>query len=484
MTLLVGRTKEQQQLQALFQQEQATFAAVYGRRRVGKTYLINTYFQGKGLLFELMGSKGASKKDQLRNFHRELVTQFPGAPSVAPQHWNEAFEQLNKAIHSLDEKQKIILFFDELPWLASPRSGFLPTLEYFWNRHFSRRKNLLVIICGSAAAWMIKRVVNNKEGLYGRLHCILPIAPFTLKEMEALLQAKNIELPRKSLVDLFLVTGGVGAYCEHIQGGLSAVDTINQLCFKPNGPLFLEFNNLFHSLFNSPEKHIQIVKALANKRRGYTQKALLKAVNLPQSGRSTEVLEELEACGFITSLPLYGSHRREKKVMLYDEYSYFYLTWVHPEYQAILRGSDPQHWHKIFTSAAWITWAGFAFENVCLKHIYNIKYALGITGVKTKESYWRYIPPKGSEEQGGEIDLIIERADHCIHLCEIKFSEHAFVIDKDYAKKLIHRRELFREQTKTKKALFITFITPYGVKQNSYYKEIVHSEVTLDHFFA
>jgi len=481
---IIGRQAEQAVLNKLYKQSNAVFLALYGRRRVGKTYLIDEFFRDKGIFFELTGSKKASKKEQLRNFFHEFLTLFPqNQTKAAPEDWGEAFHYLHQAIETIDQQQKIIIFLDELPWLAAPRSGFLGALEYIWNRHFSRRKNLILIVCGSAASWMIKKVINNKAGLYGRLTLSLPLYPFNLREMEQFLKAKHVELDRKQIVELFMVTGGIGAYLNHIVPGQSVAQNINQLCFRPSAPLFLEFNNLFQSLFSHSEKHLSIIKALAMKRRGLTQKALLKAANLPASGRTTEVLDELSTCGFIAALPTFGKVLKERKFRLVDEYSYFYLSWIQPVYLAILRGSNTEYWQQIFTSSSWLSWAGYAFENTCLKHIIKIKQALGIAAVNTTAAYWQYIPKKNSEETGAEIDLIIDRADGCINLCEIKFCNAEFKIDKAYAKNLLNKKEVFREKTGTKKSLFTTLITPFGTIENSHYQSTVQNQITLDDLF-
>lgn len=483
---IVGRKNELHILEKFYQQSDPAFIALYGRRRVGKTYLIEEYFKDKGLFIEIIGSKKASKQEQLRNFHREYITFFQDLAQIQPSDWGDAFYQLHNAIKEIESTQKIIFFLDELPWLAAPRSGFLQALEYSWNKYFSKRKNLILIICGSAASWMIKKIIQNKAGLYGRLSCTLSLPPFSLEEGQQFLLSKNVQLEKHQIVELFMITGGIAAYLGHVTPGKSVMQLVNELCFKPSAPLFLEFNNLFQSLFDHPDKHISIVNVLAKNRRGLSHQNLLKAVKLTPGGHTTDIINELIACGFIAVIPMFGKLDKESKYRLIDEYSLFYLCWVAKEYQSIIRGSDPEYWYKIFSSAAWLSWSGLAFENICFKHSLKIKKALGIASVKTSESYWHYVTASNSKEltqQGAEIDLVIDRADHCINLCEIKFSRTLFTIDKAYAQTLIRKREIFREQTKTKKSIFITFITPYGVANNSYYQELVHSQLTLDDLF-
>ncbi len=481
---IIGRHAEINLLKRLSNFGKAVFIALYGRRRVGKTFLTRRIFRNQGLFFEITGSKKASKQHQLANFHRVFTSVFDdtlyGKP---PSDWDDAFDRLQIATARIEQQQKVIIFLDELPWLASPRSGFMPALEYTWNRHFSERANVILIVCGSAAAWMIKHVVQNKAGLYGRITQSIPLYPFLLNESEQLLKARGVELDRRQIVELFMVTGGVGAYLDHIMPGKSSMQTINELCFQAHGALFLEFNNLFRALFNHSDKHIRIVKALAKQRRGLTQAEIQQLTKLPQSGHTSIVLQELMSCGFIMALQQFGQKKKSRKFILIDEYTNFYCSWIEKNRDAILSGSDPELWNKIYQSPSWLSWSGFSFETICLKHIYAIKKALGISSVKTQESHWQYKASADEAIAGAEIDLIIDRADNCIHLCEIKFSRNPFHIDKDYAQQLEYKRSLFREKTGSKKTLFITLITPHGAVENQYYSTVIQSQLTLDDLF-
>lgn len=457
---------------------------MYGRRRVGKTFLITQFFKDSNVYFEVTGSKLASKKEQLTNFYREFIALFkPEAEYVVPKNWSETFHQLKEAICAIPPSQKVILFFDELPWLASPKSGFLQALDYFWNRHASRMPNVLLIICGSAASWMIKKVIHNRGGLYGRLSAEIRLQPFSLSEVEEFFQERRIELSRKQIVEVYMVTGGVPKYLTYVERGKSAAQIINSLCFMPQGPLLKEFHNLYDSLFEDAYRHVKIVRALAERRQGLMQKELFQAADLSIGGRSVELLNELEESGFIIGAQSYGKQVRERKFRLVDEYSLFYLYWIDAIKQSILQGTDQDYWNKIQSTPSWYTWAGLAFENICLKHVGKIKEALEISGVSTRESHWRYVPPKGSNERGAEIDLVIDRADQCINLCEIKFYNDVYVMTKQDAEDLERKKMIFRQQTKTNKVLFITLITPYGVKENEHYISSVNNQFTLECLF-
>ena len=344
------------------------------------TYLVNHYFQEKGVYLEITGSKDATLDTQLKNFHQEFINVFPYENTqTPPKDWSEAFFRLKNSISTIGGQQKIIIFLDELPWLASARSSFLPALEYSWNRHLSRMPNVIVVLCGSAASWMLENIINNKAGLYGRLSAQIPLYPFDLTVTKHYLKQRNIQLTRKQIVELYMTIGGVGKYLSLVDPGKSVPQLISQFFFSAQGPLFLEFHRLYRSLFDSAEKHLSIVRILSKKRYGLLQQDLLALAKLPQSGTTTMVLRELEESGFISSLPMFGKEKKERKFKLIDEFSYFYLNWVEPIHSDILRGSNPNYWQKIYHSHAWLSWAGFAFETICLKHISKIKAALGLS---------------------------------------------------------------------------------------------------------
>lgn len=476
MPVIIGREPEIQLLDSICRSDTAEFLAVYGRRRIGKTFLISHYFKDKGIFFEVTGSKQASLSEQLKNFYREFQALFTDITVKQPKTWSEAFYQLKEAIDAIDSKQKVIIFLDELPWLASPKSGFLPALEYIWNRHFSRINNLLLIVCGSAASWMLNKIVNNKEGLYGRLSLSLPLYPYNLKTVAEYLASRQVNINHRQIAELYMCLGGVPKYLSYVQAGQSSAQTVNELFFKPQGQLFLEFPKLFSSLFDESQKHFDVVKALSRKRYGMYQKDLLATVGLPQSGNSSKILDELEASGFIASIPMFGRTVQDRKLRLIDEYSYFYLNWVDDRRSNILNGSDQHYWESVSNSAQWNAWAGFAFETLCLKHTEQIKARLGISGINTSQSHWA--------NENAQIDLIIDRADDCINIVEIKFSQSEFAITKDYAEKIRKKKEEFQKATQTKKAIFITMLTPYGVKKNAHYLDVVQNEIVLADLFA
>ena len=484
MNDIIGRQSELKILDKLYRSKKAEFLAIYGRRRIGKTFLITHFFKDSNIYFEVTGSKRASKSEQLFNFHHEFVALFEPETdhSLPPKNWSEAFHKLKDTLSKINPSQRIILFFDELPWLATPKSGFLSALEYFWNRHASRMPNILLIVCGSAASWMLKKIIYDRGGLYGRLSAEIRLQPFSLSEVEQFFKARHIHLTRKQIVEVYMATGGIPKYLNDIERGQSSAQIINSLCFTPQSPLLTEFHKLFDSLFDHAYKHVKIVRALANKREGLTRKEIFAAVDSPAGGRSNELIDELEATGFITSIPMFGKEVRDRNYRLIDEYSLFYLIWIDSAKQSILQGKEEDYWGKIQMTPAWHTWAGYAFENICFKAIGKIKEALKIGGVATREWRWRHFPTKENEE-GAEIDLVIDRADQCINLCEIKFYNGIYALTKSDAENLERKKRVFLEKTQTRKAIFMTLITPYGTKENDHYLSFVDRQLTLEDLF-
>ncbi len=479
---VIGRKREKQVLKKLYLSKSAEFLAIYGRRRVGKTHLIRNFFKDKGVFFEITGAFNIKTKEQLENFHTEFSSMFDQKESKnPPKNWREAFNRLKKSVEKIEGEQKVVLFFDELPWLSSSRSGFLSALDYAWNRHFSEMPNVLLIVSGSAASWMISHVINNTGGLYGRLSAHLRLLPFTLAETEEYLKSRGIEISKKQICEIYMATGGVPKYLSYVEGGLSALQNIHQLCFMPQSPLLTEFHKLYYSLFQNAENHLQVMRALASKRRGMARSELLKASKLSNSGQTSQVLKELEESGFIASLPELGKKTRGSRYYLNDEYTLFYLKWIEPNKGNLLRGVEKEYWIKKQSDSSWKSWAGFAFESLCLKHVPQIKEALQIGGVSTSSGYWKS-DLNGRKEV--EVDLVIDRADQCINLCEIKFCTTEHTVTKSYAEEFNQKKALFQERTKTKKSLFITLITPYGVKENAHFHNVVNNQIKLEALFA
>jgi predicted AAA+ superfamily ATPase len=475
MDKLTGRWDEIKMLSDALGSTEAELIAVFGRRRVGKTFLIRSVYKNN-MLFEFTGVHEAPLKEQLINFGLAMKTaaKSPLRPS-APATWIEAFYLLQEYLTpKLDEKSA--LFFDEFPWINTPKSGFLNAFGHFWNTWASLQKNLVIVICGSAASWMIKNIVNNKGGLHNRISRKIRLMPFTLCETEEYLHSRAVNLDRYQLLQLYMALGGIPQYLKSIKPGESATAAIDRLCFTKDGDLKGEFNNLYQSLFDHAENHITVIKALSKQAKGLTRKEIMDSCNLSSGGTATKILEELVESGFITPYTPFDKKIKDSIYKLTDEYSLFYLKFMD---KARAKGAGT--WIKIAETPSWKSWSGYAFEGICQKHSLQLKKALGISGVLTAESAWRYTAP--ANDRGVQIDLLIDRSDRCINVCEIKYTGADFTIDKTYAALLQQKLNIFKEKTKTRKALLLTMITTYGVRKNDYYTGLVQNEITMADLF-
>jgi uncharacterized protein len=474
MAKIIGRKDEITLLQQVKQANRSAFVAVYGRRRVGKTYLIRSFFEEK-FTFQLTGIANVETEQQLTNFHAALIRNFPEfEDNPVAKDWFQAFQQLINAIESLQDSEKKVLFIDELPWLDTPNSMFISALEHFWNSWASTRSDIILVVCGSAASWMINELINNTGGLYNRVTHPIQIEPFTLAECEAFFQANSLGYDRYQLIQLYMVFGGIPFYLDFIDIRKSATQNINDLCFSPKGRLRNEFQKLYASLFKKADKHIAIIEALAQKTKGLERDELLKTAKLSNGGTTTAILRELEESSFIRKYNTFGKSKNNAIYQLTDFYSLFYLKFI--KKTSVF---DDDFWINGIDTPEIRAWSGYAFEQVCMFHTSQIKRALGIAHVQTQTSAW-----SGKDEQNKvQIDLIIDRRDQVINLCEIKFSINPFTIEKDYADNLRKKMGVFRDATKISKALWLTFITTHGLTQNSYSQSLVHQSLTMDCLF-
>jgi len=470
MEKLIGRDHEKKMLLEALASREAELVAVYGRRRVGKTFLIRQVYRDQ-IIYEFSGVHNAAVKEQLENFRNAISLTFnsPILPAV-PKSWTEAFLLLVQLLTPQLKKQKTVIFFDEFPWLSSPKSGFLPAFEYFWNSWGSRQANLVVAICGSAASWMIQRVVNNKGGLHNRITKRIRLLPFTLYETAAYLKSRSVNLDHYQTLQIYMTLGGIPHYLKEIKKGESAIQIIDRLCFTKDGLLVGEFTNLYNSLFEMADRHITVVKALAAKSSGLSRNQIIEQAGLQSGGSTTKLLEELVQSGFVATYLPFGKNVKDLIYKLADEYSLFYLKFIEHA-----RATGPGTWMKRSSSSSWKSWSGMAFENICLKHSQQIKQALGIAAVYTESSAWR--------SDSAQIDLLLDRQDGCINICEMKFSNTAYTIDKSYASELHRKLTSFQVGTGTKKTLFLTMITTYGVKDNQHKTALVYQEVTMEDLF-
>lgn len=472
MNEIVGRIEEKKQFKELLQSNESEFVAVYGRRRVGKTFLIREYFK-QHISFHLTGLSNATLPQQLVNFHTCMCTGYPKYKETIPVSWFEAFQQLIKRIEKT-KKQKHVIFLDELPWLDTPKSYFISALEHFWNSWASARKDILLIVCGSAASWMIHKLINNKGGLHNRITHRMKINPFTLKECDEYFKYKKISFNRYQIIELYSVMGGIPYYLDAVKKGKSAAQNIDTICFSEQGLLKNEFSNLYASLFKHAEHYEAVVKALSKKSKGLTRDEIINTSKIQNGGGTSKILSDLEESGFIRKYTPFGKQYRESLYQLVDFYTLFYFNFIQAK-----KNTSTNFWINALNSSLHKSWSGYAFEQVCLLHIHEIKNALGIRGIISSEASWR----SQQKADGAQIDLLIDRNDQIINVCEMKFSTTEFIITKDYSKNLRNKIALFGAETQTKKAINLTLITTYGVKENQYAQDLIQNDITIDCFF-
>lgn len=471
--MLIGRDKEKQILKNALSEEQSQFIAVYGRRRVGKTFLIRESYDYT-FDFQFTGTAKLSAKKQLVRFRRALKEHGQkDTPELT--NWGDAFGELKRFIINLQAGKKVI-FLDELPWMDAPRSGFLSELESFWNGWASARKDLVFVVCGSSTSWMVKKIIKNKGGLHNRLNHRIALKPFPLGLCEKMVQSRGLVLSRKQILEAYMIFGGVPYYWSLLQRGTSITAEIDRLIFSPDGELHDEFEMLYASLFKKPEPYIRVIELLAKKKIGLTRQELLSAGGFEDNGAFSDILKDLEWCGFIRSYTMMGYRTKSDIFQLIDHYTLFYYEYIDGSRQ----GSN--YWKAMLGTPKYNTWCGLAFERACLWHVDQIKKKLGISGILTNEYAWRCLPDENLGRRRVQIDLLIDRSDGIIDVCEMKYSQNQYIITADDADALARKRETFQSATGAKSAVHSIMVTTEGLKPNEHQHE-VQAEVVLNDLF-
>ena len=457
---MIGREKEKKELLDAYASEYSEFVAVYGRRRVGKTFLIRESFDYK-FTFQHSGVKNGGRAVQLARFRKALMSQgYPDCPPLKD--WFSAFDALREQIGRSRDDRKVI-FLDELPWLGRKDRNFITAVEDFWNGWASGRKDILLIVCGSATSWILAKVVHNRDGLHNRVTYRIPLKPFTLRECEMYAES------RAQIAECYMVFGGIPYYWHFLQRGLSVAQNIDDIFFAGNDKLEDEFDELYSSLFASPQPYVRIITALGRKKAGMTRDELAAASSVANNGALTRRLKELGQCGFVRAFTEIGKKRKGSVYQLVDNFTLFHFRF------AVENASGDRHfWSEMIDSHVRSTWIGLAFERLCLEHMDQIKEALRIGGVRANFHAWR--------GESSQIDLLIDRSDGVINICEMKYHDGRYLITREDDESMRNKKSEFKETTGTRKAVHVTYVTPYGVKDNAYAKN-VQSTVVLDDLF-
>lgn len=479
--ILIGRNRELRLLREWADSERSEFIAIYGRRRVGKTFLVRKAFQDE-FSFHFSGAYGSSRKEQLLRFGLALRNQFSNPDIPIPENWIYAFQYLKEEVTKLKYPKKII-FLDELPWLDTPKSGFVSALENFWNEWCLWHEDIKLIICGSATSWIIKKIIKNKGGLHNRLTHRMLLQPFDLHDCEEYFKTYGFSFTRHQIAECYMTMGGIPYYFSLMNRGSSLAENIDYLFFSPDAPLQNEFDELYRALFTNYQNYVAVIKALGKKGIGLTRQELLSSTGLQNNGEFTGILEELELCGFIRSYSPFEKNRtsriettRIKRNTLFQLIDFYTLFYLH--FQKGHKYFSPGFWSSMVNTPPITTWRGISFEMLCLNHIWQIKKALGIGDVATNVCSWTGI----YDEIKVQIDLLIDRKDDTINLCEMKYYNRPFRIDKSYHSQLQEKVDIFKEATGCRKAILLTLISSYGMVRNEY-SDVVQRSLTLDDLF-
>lgn len=479
---IVGRKREQEELLSRYHSNSSEFVAIYGRRRVGKTFLVNTTFKEKyafkhtGLSpFEEGNKRKITMADQLLAFHYSLLRYGQSEDVPVPQNWQEAFFRLERLLQEKADGHKMVIFIDEMPWMDTPKSKFISAFENFENNWVSERDDILLIICGSSSSWILKKIVNNKGGLYDRVTCHMKLIPFTLKETEEFFRSKGVEMERYDIVRTYMAFGGVPYYLGYIKPGLSVEQNIDEILFRENAPLNGEFKRLFNTLFTNSEKYAKIVRFLVKRNYGYTREEIAGGTGISEGGGLSDYLTKLADADFIDQYRPAMSVTKEDYYRLKDCFCIFWLRFIDGK-----TGTDPHFWQNNYTSNKIVSWQGIAFEQICLSHVESIRKALGINGINTVTSKMIIASEKAGD--GGQIDLVIERSDRNVNLCEMKFYSSEVALDQKENLKLRDRKDNFKAKHKVKGQVFLTLVTTFGLKYGTW-SGVYGQTLTLDDLF-
>lgn len=479
MDNLIGRKQEIQELENLYNSEKPEFVAVYGRRRVGKTFLIKELFQDR-MTFYHSGLSPFDKKrkigvsDQLEAFYTSLTTSGM-SEDHCPESWAEAFLMLGRFLDSINDGSRQLVFIDELPWMDTPRSKFLVAFEHFWNSWGAWRNHVMLIVCGSATSWILDNLINNKGGLYNRLTWQIKLSPFTLGECKAFFEAKNVPMSAYDLVEAYMILGGIPYYMNYFQKGKSLAQNIDMLFFAKNPKLNMEFDRLFGSLFAKPDEFKAVVRQLAKRHTGFTREEIAKQLGINAGGSFSKTLEALVASDFITSYTPFGKSKKEVRYKLTDCFCQFYLTFI--DGQNI---TDTAYWQHNQNKPQLNTWRGITFEQVCFHHVSQIKRALGVENVVSSESAW--IVRGDDDHKGAQIDMLIVRDDRVVNLCEMKFLSKEYDPQADDDLKMRERIATLQERLSPKQTIHLTLVTTVGLKHNAH-SGVFQQIVTIDSLF-
>ena len=470
---MIGRQRELEDLTEYCRSSKAELICVYGRRRVGKTYLVENAFGGL-FSFSATGSEDKRDRTQLKVFHNAL-RQFGCQERYMPNDWFDAFGRLRSILESADVARSMegrrVVFLDEFPWFASKRSEFLFAFADFWNSWASRQDDMVVIVCGSATSWIIKNLFENTGSLYNRITRQMYIAPFNLHETEQMAESLRLGWSRDAILQCYMVFGGLPYYIDMLDRRKSLAQNIDALCLDVHGPLKREVPHLMEATLGNSPLHRDILRKLSTSKAGIRRKDLVDSLQDGNSGSLKRALDDLEKCGYIRKYKNRYEKRKPTVYQLVDPFLLFSFRFI--------EGKEPSSWSAFSGTQAYYAWRSNAFEIACLCHLRQIKHAIGISGVQTECFPWK----SSMSDPGVQIDLVIERADKVTNLCEMKYTDEEFSIDEEHEQKLRYKRQVFLDESKTGNVCLLTLVSAHDLKESIHSWDIA-ATVTADDLFA
>ncbi len=471
---IISRKEEKKDLEYCERSKKSELICVYGRRRVGKTFLVEQTF--RDFAFRAVGLEKGTTKQQLKSFGQRLI-EYGDDIKQTPENWFEAFSRLDKILsgesirRSLNGKK--IVFLDEFPWFATKKSDFLVAFEDYWNRRGTQDGDLLFIICGSATSWIIKNVIKNTGNMFQRVTKKICVEPFTLAETELFFKDREFDWSREQIAECQMIFGGLPFFFDLMNTSQSLVKNINRLLFDKDALFGDETKKLLDATLSESPIYEKILSKLAFARYGIKKSELQVEIAAP-NGTYGRAVQDLVDCGYVIEY--------KKK---YEEYNPLYIQLVDPfllfHYHYLSKEKRIDSYEDLIGNIGrYDNWRGTAFEILCLNNTASIKSALGIRGVKTECYPWYNSTDKKNERV--QIDMVIERADKITNLCEIKYTNKPFVIDASYEQELIKKRDIFKEKTGTSQALKVIIISAAGVS-GTRYTSYISDIITLDDIF-
>ena len=493
---MIGRKKEIKLLNEICDLEESSLVAIYGRRRIGKTYLVNHMFKKYRqdcLFFEFTGAYDGDKRGQIDNFIDQVYEWFYVEPSFEIKSWSDAFRFLkrtiDKEIKKRDSNEKVIVFLDEVPWIdRSNKGGFLSALGYFWNTWCEPRENVVLILCGSNSSWIRDKILKNARGsLYQRVTHQISMYPFDLKETKAyLLEQKGFMIDNKTVTDIYMIFGGVAKYLSFLNPNESSAENIDRVFFSIHGSMYREYDELFSSLFaDKSDYYKSVIELLCTRRSGFSLSDISKAFNEKLGGKLRLAIAELEECGFIKGLSKYGNSVRGVNYMIVDPYILFHHKWIKGFSRNDIATLPNNYWLHKSSSQSYAVWSGYAFEIVVMVNIRLYLNAIGRLGFFSGVYHWQHMA-KSEDEQGAQIDMVVNYGNNIFDILECKYYNSEYVISKEYAKNIKNKLSMFKKYglySKQKSELRLVFLTSYGVKMNAEAHSLNISRVCLDDLF-